>query len=264
MFELDDADLLHEQLNIFQVPMFIAERRGPGEAFRLLAINEAHSRVSGLMMCHVAGRGPEDILPPDQAADVSAKYARCADSQQSLRYREVLDLADGPMLWDTTIQPIPMDSDGQRILGNAVYLKRVHSPGGTQLAFEDVQFFSAQAAFQLGQVSTYIDALDRQAGLPDDYRSRLGVVSGICRSIDSALADIRAVAERQLDRIGQDEASREPRFLIEDSRLGAVPPRAAGRPDPAPLQTAQPGAGLDGLIRDISDILKGQQTGTNG
>jgi len=212
MFQSTNPEELRDEIDVFQVPMFAADRHEPGGPFRLMCINKAHERLSGMQHDAVTGRSPFDFLPPEQAKSVTDHYARCADTGKSQRYQEVLDMAEGPIMWDTTLQPISMADGRKRVLGNAVFLKHVSKPHGEHIAFEDVQYFSAQAAFQLSQVSAYLDAVECGDLAPSQIHGSIAAVAGICRSIDRALNDIRAVADTQISKT----AIREEMFLLSD------------------------------------------------
>ncbi|KAF0675442.1 PAS domain S-box protein [Profundibacterium mesophilum] len=214
MFDTLDPDALREEINIFQIPMFAAERRDGDTPFRILGINTAHERISGFKHQDLCGKNLEDILPPEQAKQVAKHYTTCVRSRTSQRYREVLDMSEGSIMWDTTIQPISMHDGRERVLGSAVYLRHISRPQGDQLAFEDVQYFSAQAAFQLSQVSTYLDAVDRGKIEPNRMHDSIAALAGICRSIDRALMDIRSVADAQ---IAKAQVRREQYLLSEDA-----------------------------------------------
>lgn len=214
MFDTLDPDALREEIDIFQVPMFAAERRRVDEPFRILGINRAHERISGFRNSELRGRSPDEILPPSQAKQVIGHYTACVETGRSQRYREVLDMSEGSILWDTTIQPITMQCGRQRVLGSAVYLRHISRPQGDQLAFEDVQYFSAQAAFQLSQVSTYLDAVENGELEPNHMHDSIAALAGICRSIDRALTDIRSVADAQ---IAKGQVRKEQYLLSEDA-----------------------------------------------
>lgn len=197
MFTLHDPDALQSVLDVFETPMFAAERATPESRFRILCINKAHERTSGLTNADIRGQSPHDLLPADEAQLVAARYATCADTNAPLRYREVLHLQTGVFSWDTTIQPVFTGDGRQRILGTALQLPIEEPRNHADMAFDDIRFFSAQAVFQLTQVSSYLEALASGDGHGQDSVRYAEAIVGICRSIDRALSDIRVLAERE-------------------------------------------------------------------
>ncbi|GEO17598.1 PAS domain-containing protein [Microvirga aerophila] len=67
----------------------------PDGGFVFEGLNPAHERATGLTFEAIAGRTPEECLPPDAAAAVTARYRACLQRGGPTIYDEVLDLPGG-------------------------------------------------------------------------------------------------------------------------------------------------------------------------
>lgn len=65
---------------------------------------------------------------------------------------------------------------------------------GHKRAIDDIRLYAQQAEFQLGCITAFLnsDALKQQ--VPRDMQGHLEAASGMCRSLDSLLNDIRMTA----------------------------------------------------------------------
>lgn len=222
MFTQQDPETLKAVLDVFQTPMFATERASPDEEFRVLCVNTAYETATGLKHGDLQGRRPQDVVPEEEARRVIARYESCLASGRSLRYRETVSLATGSFSWDSTIQPVFTGDARQRILGTALLqgkgataatatgsrdgagpgdagatARAAQDSGSSSMAFDDIRYFSAQAVFQLSQVSNYLEAIARHEGQPTEATGYAQAIVGICRSIDRALSDIRGLAEQE-------------------------------------------------------------------
>ncbi|RVV98673.1 hypothetical protein EKE94_07125 [Mesobaculum littorinae] len=195
MFNTEDSDSLATVLNFFQMPMFAVERVAPGAPFRLLCINDAHARISGMDSAAVRGRMISELLGAEDARHVLDRFGRCVATGTAMRYREKLELPTGVKEWDTTIQPVFTNDARERVIGTAIVISG--QDARPSRAWEDVRFFSAQANFQLSQVATYLDAVAQNTKGASTAPGAVAAVSGICRSIERVLSDIRVLADRE-------------------------------------------------------------------
>ena len=191
MFTSDDPAQLQAALDVFQIPMFAVERDDPAAPFRILAVNESHTRLTGLTSILAAGATPHDLLPRAQADEVVGHYRDCADSGAPQRYREALDMGDAKITFDTSLIFLDQGDGRTRLIGNAVHLKQETLSDRTHFVYDDVRFFSTQAQFQLTQVAAFLDQVTSSGAIDGTMRGTYSAVSGICRSIDRALHDIR-------------------------------------------------------------------------
>ncbi|SFP69711.1 PAS domain S-box-containing protein [Tranquillimonas alkanivorans] len=194
MMPTESADALRRSLGVFSSPMFAVERDPAKGEFRVICVNDAYERATGLDGKALAGRRPHDLLPEPQAQELCTRYAACLADNRPLRYRETLDLPQGRSRWDTTIQPVERTDGTTLIVGTALPLDGSHHSDGTRRALDDILFLGVQAQFQLHRVTSYIESVSPGSG--DPVAERLQAVAGVCRSIASALGDIRDRAER--------------------------------------------------------------------
>ncbi|MGF9761865.1 PAS domain-containing protein [Microvirga sp. 0TCS3.31] len=78
----------------------------PDGRFVFEGLNPAHERATGLTFEAVAGKEPEQCLPPKPAAAVMARYRACLERGAPMIYDEVLDLPGGRRYWQTSLAPV--------------------------------------------------------------------------------------------------------------------------------------------------------------
>ncbi|SHI98791.1 hypothetical protein SAMN04488012_1045 [Palleronia salina] len=199
MFTSDIPEVLSSLLDAFQVPMFVADCEVDDDAnpvYRLIAINDCHARASQMDKTEVADRRIDELLSPEDARHVIAKYHDCVRSGQPSEYQETLTLNGSETQWYTTLIPAVSDAGRKRVIGNAVLLK---TEDGARI-FEDITYFSMQSQFQLSRMSTYLDALDHRAG--PIGRVDLEILAALCRTVNRTLEDIRSLSEPQVAAVG--------------------------------------------------------------
>ena len=187
MFDTPDLNSLRHELDAFAVPMFAAERRHRGDCFRLLCLNEAHERETGMRSADVSGRTLRDVLPEDEGAAVEDRYTQCAERRRLSRYREQLTINGKPTIWETTLQPVIMPDTRARVIGTA---KRVHGDALT-MAMEEAAVLAAQAQYHLTHLGTFLTSLADREDLPGDLRNHTSVVMGLHRCLDRTVEDLR-------------------------------------------------------------------------
>ncbi|QFT60380.1 hypothetical protein FIU94_16240 [Sulfitobacter sp. THAF37] len=221
MFTTTDAQRLKRQMNRFNVPMFIAQRYRDTDTFEILALNQRHEAESGMAMEAVINRPITDLLSAKQAEAVGKNYERCLTEKATQQYREVLSLPRGSMIWDTTLQYMPMADGPDRIVGSAVMLERVEHDDHDEIAFEDMRFLAATSGCELGKVSALLEAVEQGLYSPDILAGSAGMLAGLCRTIDSRLNDIRTSAERRMAERGTRAVGRRPLHLIGNGNPGS-------------------------------------------
>lgn len=97
-------------------PLFVIRVEASGD-FVVEQTNPAHQALTGLP--DVVGRRLEELMPPQTAAKVLARYREAVAEGQPVAWRDVYELDIGTVHWDTKIVPV-RDADGRisRIVGS--------------------------------------------------------------------------------------------------------------------------------------------------
>lgn len=85
--------------------MFLMRVEGQG-VFICESVNLSYLRITGLTESNVVGLRPEDILPPDAAAEALDRYQAAVDSRAVLTYAEDIVLPAGRVVFETILTPI--------------------------------------------------------------------------------------------------------------------------------------------------------------
>ena len=199
MFRNDDTSVLRRELDRFKLPMFIAELNADSGHFEILALNAEHEAHSGMVMKDVICRPLHDFMPFEEAEAVNQRYARCVSDAAPIRYREMLHMPRGPLIWDTTLHYVQTPRGADRVVGSAVVVERVKRDNRDTLAFEDVRYFAATSSFKLEQISNVLDAAEKGLIDPAKLTGSAGMLAGLCRAIDSTMQELRGIAQERLD-----------------------------------------------------------------
>lgn len=196
MFTSDDPARLREQLDRFTTPMFIAQLRPQDAQFEICALNAANERESGMLMAHVAGRPMNELLPPPQAADVTARYISCLQHESPVRYCEQLQMPKGQMIWDTLLCRLDMPDGRARIVGTALVMKRVQQddPG---LELHEVSSYASAATLRLGQLADALTAMGCDAADAGPPKGSAAMLAVLCRSVNETLEQLRDTPPRR-------------------------------------------------------------------
>lgn len=192
MFTTHDTAQLLATLNRFAVPMFAAERANKHSPFRMLCINTAHRRATGLNGDDIAGLPLIDFLSASDARAAEERYALCVETEDVINYHETLRLSGRMTRWDTTLQPVKMLGSRQRIIGTALSMELNADPADV----DDTEYFAAQAQMQIGQMQQFLDWLEVNPKLPADIRDHTMMINGLARGIERVLLDLRLATQR--------------------------------------------------------------------
>ncbi len=193
MFTTEDVDILQEQLDAVPVPMFAADRDEPGGSYRVVCVNRAHRHETGM------GRGPDSgtgappgtasgvIFPfrPDQRLD--ARCIEALDGRTTAQFRQTVSIDGRAVQSDISLRRVRMPAGRDRVVGSTF-------PAGAlpeRTAASDAAFFAMQGQFHLARIAAFVAALEARRDLPADIAGHAVAVSGLCRSLDRVLEDIR-------------------------------------------------------------------------
>ena len=93
----------------------------PSGEFRFAGLNPAHEQLIGIRSEELQGKSPEQVLPPVDAAAVSANYAKCVQAETTISYEECLPFQGKDSWWLTTLTPL-FDEQSQiyRLIGTSI------------------------------------------------------------------------------------------------------------------------------------------------
>lgn len=192
MFQNCSTEEITNILRSFHLPMFAAEREDAALPFRIVCTNDAHQRATGLPAALVEGNTPCDFLTPEEARTVAARYDSCATSGTDLRFVQKQRVGGQTVLWDTSLQYVPLDGGGERIIGTAVEVLQV-SPYPLH---EDIRYFSSLAELQLQNLTTLLDVAQKQGLFREHSSDKVARLSALCRGVQRAVDDIRSTVHR--------------------------------------------------------------------
>ncbi len=174
---------LKGMIDMIDVPVFVIERDLRAH-FRIIAINDSHTRVSGLDHEEYSGSTADDILTPDEAAAVNARYATCFDRWKPVSYRERLSFTTGAFTFETTLKPVPgTTARGMtRVVGTARVIRQ-HALDAESLAYR-----LAQSQGALETLERVTETVCRNGTVGPVERNALETLT---RSLGCSLAELR-------------------------------------------------------------------------
>ncbi|WP_315786622.1 PAS domain S-box protein [Fischerella sp. JS2] len=94
-------------------------------SFRYVGINPAHERISGLLSAEVAGKTPAQVLSPEDAEAVTARYRACVIARKRITNEERLVIKGKESWWITNLSPLQSE-DGRiyRLIGSCFNITR--------------------------------------------------------------------------------------------------------------------------------------------
>ncbi|WP_413201088.1 GAF domain-containing protein [Nostoc piscinale] len=127
--------------NSVQTSIFIVDVLDDGD-FRYVALNPTHERWIGISSENLKGKKPEDILSPDDAANVRQHYADCVRFGKTISYEQCLQFQGVATWWSTTLTPLrDANSRIYRLIGtssNITPVKQVAQAKEIQTAQEQL------------------------------------------------------------------------------------------------------------------------------
>ena len=86
---------------------------------RYIRLNKAHEQLTGLKTAEVKGKTPQEIFGPEFGAELEAKYKKCIEARETVKYEETLKLPGGKRDWLTTLSPVFKAGEIVQIVGSA-------------------------------------------------------------------------------------------------------------------------------------------------
>lgn len=117
IFTKQQSDLQHS-INKMSVPVFVVDQDDDGE-FRVVALNAAHTKATGLRLEAVLRKTPQMILPDKAEADfLTSRYQACVQQQRPVVYSTRLTYCDQAREIRTTLHPVSLDGQAPtRVVG---------------------------------------------------------------------------------------------------------------------------------------------------
>jgi hypothetical protein len=193
MNDTASAATLSQLLNQFSVPMFAVERNGPYSTFRFACLNDAMAATGDSPAAEVIGKSAFDILPMQEAEIANGRYLECALTRSVVRFRDRFTTKGRKVIWDTTLQFVALPNNAERVLGTSIEIPSEDSALPDAVTFEDIQYISTMADFQLQNLVTLFDSYGGHDLFQFEATPRIEKLSGMCRSIQRAVADIRKI-----------------------------------------------------------------------
>ena len=218
MFRSNDIGVLRNQIDRFDLPIFVAQRSEMSGEFEFLALNLACERQTGVAMQDIVLKPLEKIFPRAQAKRIQSRYALCVEQAPPLRYRETLDLPCGLIAWETTLHHVLTNNGEHRVVGSATQFSKVYRDALDIAAFQDVRYYSSFSGWKLDQIIQVLDAYDQGAIPNAQLSATMQALSGLCRSVASSMQHLRSTAddrlrtsaERTFDQIGDTDTAQSP------------------------------------------------------
>ncbi len=93
-----------------------ADPSDPGEPgrFHYVDVNEALLQATGLSREEIVGKSPEELLPADQAEQVSVEYRRCLLTGEPVQLEQILNVPTGGRSWQVRLSPL-RDATGREV-----------------------------------------------------------------------------------------------------------------------------------------------------
>lgn len=210
----DDTQSLRDGLERVSVPILVLDWDAKRTDFSICTANSAFETQSGHALAGLDGRALADILPDDQAVLLRYRLRKCLGTGAVLTCPEMITLPAATMVCEATYIPVQAGPDGRRVLWTWVALDRVEQRQNTKSAFEDLRFYSADAARQIAQVTTALEAIASSPPTQQRLQPAAQTLAAICRSAEQSLGRI---SDRSEGLMGMAEAPAT--YLTEARRL---------------------------------------------
>jgi hypothetical protein len=214
MFDTLDYHQIGQLLDQFPVPMFALAYRRRSDRFDLICANAA------LRAALRVGAGEALTELPFLQDDSAGAACRAAiDTGESRRFHAQSGQTGHSLHWDVMVQP-SQGADGRiRLIGTAVDLATGQRPN--DLVLDDLNYLSSLADLQIENLITVCNMFGT-GGLPTGHSDfRLAKLSGICRSVQQAVAEIKHTV-REAQTLSQQSSAPAAHPLAESHTIKAL------------------------------------------
>lgn len=193
MYETTSNTTLAQLLNQFSAPMFAVERANCDTPFYFVGINHAMERAGKCTASDLVGKALNTLMPPTELAAVLRHYEHCVLEQAIVRFEDTFTLRDIKATWDTTLQFVEMADGRQRIIGTTVQQSVPKPTTADTDTYDDIHYFSTMADFQLQNLISMFETHNGTELFKNEADVRLEKLSGMCRTVQRAVEDIKKV-----------------------------------------------------------------------
>ena len=194
MFDTVPLGQINDLLQNFAVPMFIVERFTPGGEFVLICCNAEMEKLFGLTRGEILGCSPRNFTRNETAGTLARKFALCVEKGCEMRFRETLDVMGRQQPVDFALKSHKGPAQSERVVGVVTISRPSNRNTAGKLVLDDVKYFSQIAEFQLQNLIWVFESSEDPQLFTEQNRIRVEKLSGMCRSVQRAIADIRNVA----------------------------------------------------------------------
>ena len=161
--------------------------------YRFKGINPLHEKLTGISSDEIAGKTPEELLPPVFAAQVIHHYNDCLREGTSIHYEEHLPFKGNETLWETVLNPVRNESGTiHRIIGTSTDITE-RRQNEEERAKLEVQLQQSQKMEMVGRLA---------GGIAHDFNNMLTVILGhsemaleLFDPSDDVYADLEAIRQ---------------------------------------------------------------------
>ncbi len=165
----------------------------PDRIYRFKGINPVHEKLTGISSDEIAGKTPEQLLPPVFAAQVLQHYDDCLREGASIHYEEHLPFKGKETLWETVLNPVRNESGTiHRIIGTSTDITERRHNEEERVKLE-MQLQQSQKMEMVGRLA---------GGIAHDFNNMLTVILGhsemaleLFDPSDEVYADIDAIRQ---------------------------------------------------------------------
>lgn len=97
--------------------LIAVERAGGDYRFTYQRTNSSHQQLTGFSGAEIRGQTPRELLGEEEGSTIAANYRHCVQQEETIKYRESLDLPSGTRHWETKLTPITEEGEVTHIVG---------------------------------------------------------------------------------------------------------------------------------------------------
>ncbi len=165
---LESKEFLKDIYDEVNLSIFVVDVL-PDGTYRFKGINPVHEILTGISSDEIAGKTPEQLLPPVFAEQVIHHYNECVREGHSIHYEEYLPFMGKETLWETVLNPVCNETGTiHRIIGTSTDITG-RLKNEEERAKLEVQLQQSQKMEMVGRLA---------GGIAHDFNNMLTVILG--------------------------------------------------------------------------------------